>query len=275
MNYEVELVGKIGSMALIDKENNDIDYNLIKRLSKELKPGYVWVSSGATEIGRLDYIKRFGCELTGNYENIKTDYAACGQPILMSCYRKYISNKYSIKQVLVEHQHFNDEAKRRHLTDMLLRCKAQNAIPVINYNDAVSDEENRKMEISSLIKEKGKAVECVDNDETASQIACLLKSRLLVILTSVDGIYINPKDPSSLITKISGQNAGELISNIELHKGYCEGASRLGANGAKAKLEYIKEPVIAGTKVIIANAKYSLKEIISGKVRCTTVGIDN
>ena len=66
MEQEIELVGKIGSMALINKEDNDIDYNIFCRISKELRPGYVFVSSGATEIGRLDYIKRTG--------------RACGRP---------------------------------------------------------------------------------------------------------------------------------------------------------------------------------------------------
>ena len=54
MNFEYDVVGKIGSMALIRKEDNDIDYNIFSRLSAELRPGMIWVSSGATEIGRLD-----------------------------------------------------------------------------------------------------------------------------------------------------------------------------------------------------------------------------
>ena len=56
----IQLVCKIGSMALINKEYNDIDYNIISRLSRELKPGYILVTSGAVETGKLDYIKRNG-----------------------------------------------------------------------------------------------------------------------------------------------------------------------------------------------------------------------
>ena len=52
MQYEFELVGKIGSMALIRQEDNDIDYNIFSRLGMELRPGMIWVSSGAAEIGR-------------------------------------------------------------------------------------------------------------------------------------------------------------------------------------------------------------------------------
>lgn len=63
------------------------------------------------------------------------------------------------------------------------------------------------------------------------------------------------------------------MENIENYKKYCDGASRKGANGAKAKLEYVKEAAAQGTKVLIANAKYTLKEILSGKARCTRIQI--
>lgn len=91
MKFDVELVGKIGSMALINKEYGDINYNIIARLSRELRPGYIWVTSGATEIGRLDYIKRRGQELSGPDCDNKTDYSAEGQSILMGCYRQYLT----------------------------------------------------------------------------------------------------------------------------------------------------------------------------------------
>lgn len=273
MNFDVELVGKIGSMALINKENNILDYTLIARLSSELKPGFIWVTSGAVETGRLDYIKRNGCELGGSPEDIKTDYSAQGQSILMSTYRQYVDSKYSLRQVLIEHQHFNDPDKREHLKQMLLRAIEQNAIPIINYNDAISTEENRRLEIMSLKSKTDKVVECVDNDETASQIACLVKAKNLLILTSADGIYKDSHDPSTLIEEISGKDVYEVLENINICENYCHGASRAGANGAKAKLEYVKDAVKNGTKVIIASAKYSIKDILSGKAKATRIGV--
>ena len=41
--YECELVGKIGSMAMIRKADNDIDYNILSRVASELRPGMIWV----------------------------------------------------------------------------------------------------------------------------------------------------------------------------------------------------------------------------------------
>ena len=273
MNFDIELVGKIGSMALIDRKSNILDYTLIAKLSSELKPGYIWITSGAAETGRLDYIKRNGKELCGEKEDVKTDYASQGQSILMSTYREFVDSKYSLRQVLVEHQHFNDPQKREHLKAMLLRATEQNAIPIINYNDAISTEESRRFEIQSLKNQNSKVVECVDNDETASQIACLVKAKTLLILTSADGIYKDSHDPDTLIEEISGKDVYEVLENITECENYCNGASRAGANGAKAKLEYIKDAVKIGTKVIIASAKCSIKDLLSGSAKATRIGV--
>lgn len=273
--FDIELVGKIGSMALIRKEENALDYNIFSRLGHELRPGMIWISSGAVEIGRLDYMQRNGGqELDIDLADAKTDYAAQGQTILMQNYRQFILPKYSVRQVLVEHQHFNDLIKREHIKGMLLRCAQQGAIPIVNYNDAVSSDENRRLELRYIRSNRGgNVVECIDNDETAAVISTLVNARTFVILSSVDGIYQDIHDPSSLITEISGKNIQEVVDNIHGAQQYCAGASRDGANGAKAKLEFIIKPVQAGTTVIIANAKYRLSDILAGNVPRTWVGI--
>ncbi|MBQ9988329.1 MAG: uridylate kinase [Clostridia bacterium] len=275
--WTYDLVGKIGSMALIRKEDNDIDYNIFARLSSELKPGMIWVSSGATEIGRLDYIKRTGKELAGDMDEIKTDYAAQGQSILMENYRRFIHPSYSVRQVLVEHQHFNDPEKRAHVRGLLLRCKEQNAIPIVNYNDPVSATENRRMELMELRRQHGPedpVVECIDNDETAATIAGLVKSRVLLILSSVEGIYQTPGDPSTLIREIKAGTAEELDALITKTQEYCFGASRAGANGAGAKLEFIRKPAMVGTTVIIGHARHRISDLVSGRVPATTIGLN-
>ncbi|HHT82949.1 MAG: uridylate kinase [Christensenellales bacterium] len=271
--FDIYLVGKVGSIALVNASHDDIDYNIIARISRYLKPGYIWVTSGATEIGRLDYIKRTGFELIGDENSIKTDYSAQGQSILMQNYRQFVDSRYSIRQFLVEHQHFNDKEKREYLKNALLRCPKQGAIPIINYNDAVSDEENRKLEIQALRKANNKVVECIDNDETASQIACLVKPKYLLLLTGVDGIFTDINNKNSLVREISGANVDELIQNIEYYQHFCDGASRKGAQGARAKLEYIKEPIKLGTTAIIANSKYKIPDILNGEAPSTIIRI--
>lgn len=274
MGKGIDLVGKIGSMALIDKENQSLNYNLFARLSRELRPGYVWVTSGATEIGRLDYMRRTGKEIQGNMDDIKADYAAEGQAILMQTYRQFIDSKYVVRQILVEHQHFNDPQKTAFLKALIQRAPEQNAIPIINYNDAVSSEENRKNEIRLLETKEKKAVECADNDETAAQTALMLEAKTLLILTGSEGIYRDASNPDTVIEKITASSPEALSEQIEHAKSYCSGASRKGANGAKAKLEYIKEPALRGTTVIIANAKHSIADILGGKAVATRIGLN-
>ena len=40
--FDIELVGKVGSMALINREHDGIDYNIISSISRSLKTGYIW-----------------------------------------------------------------------------------------------------------------------------------------------------------------------------------------------------------------------------------------
>ncbi len=274
MAQGIELVIKIGSMALINREYNQIDYNIISRLARELKPGYILVSSGATEIGRLDFIQRNAAELTaGSADEAKTDYASQGQTVLMASYRTFVDARYSVRQILVEHTHFNDDGKREHLRRFFERCPAQNAVPIVNYNDVVSFEENRKMEIAALQGKRSKVVECVDNDETAAQIAQLVRAKTLLILTGVEGIYENPSDPKTLIRSISAAAPEALGEEIERVRACCVGASRKGASGAGFKLAYIKEAAMSGTRVIIASSRHPVSAILSGSVPCTEISL--
>lgn len=275
-NFDFDVVVKIGSMALIRKEDNDIDYNIFSRLASELRPGYILVSSGAAEIGRIDYMKRNGgVELKGDIESIKASYSAQGQPLLMEMYRLFVRPQYSVRQVLIEHSHFNNEQKVDHIRKLLFAAANQNAIPIINYNDAVSNTENLKLELRNLKSKGNEVVECIDNDETAAVITRLVRAKLLVILSSIDGIYIDVNDPSTIIEEVIGKNYEEIDQKIDVMMASCRGASRIGANGAKAKLRYAKDALKVGTTVIIANAKHSLSDIIEGRVKRTYLSVEN
>lgn len=274
MAANAALVGKIGSMALIRREDNDIDYNILSRLGDELRPGMIWVTSGAAEIGRLDYMKRSGGrELSGDAEECKTDYSAQGQSILMANYRRFIHPEYSVRQLLVEHQHFNDPEKRLHIRRTLERAIMQNAIPIVNYNDPVSDEETRKFELTELRRKSDHVVECVDNDETAAVISELMGARYLLIMTSTEGIYRDPIDPSTLVREIRADNPADCVEKIRIMQKHCVGASRSGAGGARAKLEFSIEPVRRGTVVLIAHARHRISDILEGRVEHTRIGV--
>ncbi len=273
MSYRFELVGKIGSMALIRKEDQESDYNIFSRLGADLKPGMIWVTSGATEIGRLDYIKRTGCELCGDPEQDKADYSSQGQAILMQNYRQFIRPEYGVRQILVEHTHFNDAEKREHIRQLFERAARQKTIPIVNYNDPVSDEENRKMELAARREQGGEVHECVDNDETAAVIANLVHAKMLVIMTSTEGIYQKYGDPDTLVRDVTGKSVEEVEKQVRALQENCIGASRAGANGARAKLEYALSCVRGGTTVIIGHARHHLSDLAEGRVPCTRIGV--
>lgn len=271
MKFDHEIVGKIGSMALIRKDEHDIDYNVFSRLGMDLSPDFIWVSSGAVEIGRLDYMKRNdGKQLEGMDDDwIKADYAAQGQNILMENYRRFIKPQYSVRQILVEHQHFNNPEKRDFIRQLILRAVEQNAIPIVNYNDSVSSEEIRNMELYNLKQNGDDVVECIDNDETAAQISVLVRARILILLTSAPGILKDPDDPSTLIEAVEGKDIYELVENIGELERYCRGTSREGSQGMKAKLKFLTEPIQYGTTVIIGHSRHRLKDLIEGNVERT------
>ena len=267
----IELVGKVGSMALLNAKKHGIDETKFFNIGARLKPGMVWVTSGAVEIGRVDHINRTGKELKGEAEANKTDYASQGQAILMQMYRRHVSPQYGVRQILVEHNHFNNDKKREHIKALLLRAASQNAVPIVNYNDAVSLKESRKLEIDYVKEQKGEAVELIDNDETASQIACLVKAKTLLILSTLEGIYLDINDKGSLVKKIEGKDPQDVFNKLDELQKFCLGASRMGANGAGAKLEYIKPCIEQGTRVIIASVNYDINDILNGAAPSTMI----
>ena len=144
----------------------------------------------------------------------------------------------------------------------------------MNYNDPVSDEENRKMELAARREKGGEVHECVDNDETAAVIAGLVHAKTLVLMTSTEGIYQDRRDPSTLVRDVVGKTYEEVERKVRELQNACVGASRAGANGARAKLEYALGCVKGGTTVIIGHARHRLSDLKEGRVPCTRIGVD-
>ena len=175
----------------------------------------------------------------------------------------------------MEHTHFNDPEKCEHIRQLLIRAARQKTIPIVNYNDPVSDEENRKMELAARRKKGGEVHECVDNDETAAVLAGLVKAKLLVLMTSTEGIYRDRNDPGTLVRDVIGRTYGEVEEKVRKLQEACVGSSRAGANGARAKLEYALQCVQNGTTVVIGHARHRLSDLKEGRVPCTRIGVES
>ena len=93
-------------------------------------------------------------------------------------------------------------------------------------------------------------------------------------MTSTEGIYADPKDPKTLIRDVEARTPEEMERKIRELQTYCMGASRAGANGAHAKLEYALKSARQGTMVIIGHARHRLSDLVEGRVACTRIGLE-
>lgn len=173
----------------------------------------------------------------------------------------------------MEHDHFNHPEKRNHIKNFFYRTASQGAITIVNYNDPVSYEEIMKIELATLRQRGESPYECLDNDETASAITSLVGAKILVIMTSTEGIYRDPKDSSSLVRDVIASTLEEVECKVHELQVSCVGASREGANGARAKLGFALKSVQGGATVIIGSARHRLSDLINGEVDCTRIGV--
>ena len=99
-------------------------------------------------------------------------------------------------------------------------------------------------------------------------------AKKLILLTSTDGIYLDRNDPSTLVRQIDGATLDEVRAKVTELMGHCNGASRRGANGARAKLAFALRAVEHGTNVVIGHARYHIGDLLSGRVPCTRLGVN-
>ena len=106
-------------------------------------------------------------------------------------------------------------------------------------------------------------------------LAGLVTTKTLLIMTSTEGIYADPKDPKTLIRDVLAKTPEEMERKIRELQTHCMGASRAGANGAYAKLEYALGPAMRGTTVIIGHGRHRISDLVEGRVPCTRIGVES
>ena len=133
----------------------------------------------------------------------------------MNTYRQFIRPEYGIRQVLVEHTHFNDPLRREHIHRMLLRAAAQRSSPSSTTTTPVSDEEVRKMELASRRAEAWRWLECVDNDRNRRGGGPAGGSQ------DADSAHQHQRhlswtenDPDTLVELVSGRDLGEVRARV-------------------------------------------------------------
>lgn len=232
-----KIVIKIGTGVITDNAGY-LDKKQIKGLAEqvvELKRrdfNVTVVSSGAIGcgMGELGLQKR-----PGTLPELQA-VASIGQSKLISTYDSFFkSHGYHAAQILFTREDFENRKRYLNTCNTIHTLFRMNAIPVVNENDTISIDE----------------IAFGDNDELSALVTNLIDADLLIILSSVDGLY--DKQPE-------GESRAHVIPVVEhiTHKtkqmAYNSKTLR-GVGGMRTKLEAASIVTNAGEKVIIANGR--------------------
>lgn len=225
---------KIGSNVLT-LDDDQLDLLRIDRLARQIdeirRTGrqVVIVSSGAVAAG----IGVLGIEgRPGSLPELQAT-AAAGQPRLMTAWAQSLGNfGHSVAQILLTINDFRSRHRYLNVRNTVRTLLAHGAIPIINENDSVSIQE----------------IALGDNDQLAAMLATLVPDPLLVILSSVDGLYEHSdgaEGPQRIpIVTEPDESLLDLVT--------ADRSSR-GRGGMASKLNAILKATSMGESVILAN----------------------
>ncbi len=244
MPQEDVIVIKIGT-GVLTREDGTLDGASLARLVNAVAdlPDHsqrcVLVSSGAVGAG----ISALGL---GEYPaDVPTRQAAAaiGQTRLMHAYENLFRNfDVSVAQLLLTAADLEIDDHRQRVDQLLRRLVHKPGIvPIINENDSVAVEE----------------LSVGDNDMLSARVAILLRARLLVLLTSVDGLL--PPGGSEIVREVD--DVGAVLSYAN------DGKGPFAIGGMASKLQAVKLAVEAGVETVVANGRRpdQLAEIVAGE----------
>ena len=229
------IVVKVGTSVLaaadgrLDRARMQALVDQLQRL-RFLGKRVVLVSSGAIGAG----IGRLGLAARPTDLRQLQACAAVGQNALMQLYQECLApHGVNSAQILLTAGDFDNRARYLNVRNTIQALFEWNCLPIINENDTVSVAE----------------IKFGDNDHLAAMVTNLLQAPLLVILTTVDGLYSgDPRtDPKASLLSV--------VPNIDAGVTGMAGASTsaLGTGGMRSKLRAARLATAAGESVIMAN----------------------
>ncbi|KAA0242128.1 MAG: glutamate 5-kinase [Candidatus Brocadia sp. AMX2] len=244
-----KIVVKIGT-GVLTTDDGYLDKEQIKNLAGQAvelnKMGYhvVVVSSGAigSGMGELGIEKR-----PATLPDLQA-VAAVGQSKLISMYDDCFKiHGYHAAQILLTREDFEERQRYLNTCNTIHALFQLNAIPVVNENDTISVDE----------------IKFGDNDALSALVTNLLNAELLIILSSVDGLYDKyptGKGKAAVIPMV--ENVSDEIRQLAFDL-----KTKRGVGGMQTKLEAAAVVTNAGEAVIIANGRTNgiLKKIVQGE----------
>lgn len=232
MTGKKKIVVKIGSSLLANEDNLTLRYAFMNGLMSDLaqlqKAGHdiILTSSGSVALGLNMVGKR--PEDAGILD--KQAAAACGQPLLMNAYRQVASEyELDVAQMLVTVEDMEDRRRFLNIKNTMMKLFENDILPIINENDSVA---TRDLRVG-------------DNDRLSAKVAQMIQADLLVILTSVEGLY--DRDPSDPDAKFIAE-----VEDVTEHLESTTGISDLGSGGMLTKMLAANMAQNAGVETIIA-----------------------
>ncbi len=244
------IVIKVGSILLTDQETGEIKQSWIEAIAQDVsvltKQGkeVIIVSSGGVALGR----KALDIALNASPETIplakKQAASAVGQFHVFQGYHNGFS-KLGITTAQVLLTMSETENRRMHLNarETLYTLLGKNIIPIINENDTISTEEIR----------------FGDNDRLAVRVAQMVSADLVILLSTIDGLY--SADPRKDKTATHFNVISEITNkHIKMAGDAVQG---LSTGGMKSKLKAAITATRAGINLIIANGtnEHILKDL--------------
>jgi len=225
---------KVGTGVLTRQSDGCLDdqslANLVKAVANVAEQGYrvMMVSSGAVGAG----ISGLGLSEYPSDIATRQACAAVGQTRLMHAYEHLFKGfGYSVAQLLLTAEDFNDEARSGRVHDTLAKLNEKgNIIPIINENDSIS------------VKE----ISMGDNDMLSSRVASLVGASQLVLMSTIDGL-ISP-ETNEVVREVS--DIDSVLSFVTGDRG------KFSMGGMASKLQAIKRSVDAGIETIIMNGAH-------------------
>jgi len=258
MKYK-RIVIKIGT-SLITKKDGDLNYKFISNLSEvckkliDLNYDIVLISSGAVGAGMQLIDKKLIDNINQKQTSIKQVLASLGQPYLMKHYQE-IFERLNIKtsQILLTRKEITeDKSTYLNIKNTIEKLIEFKIIPIINENDVVSTEELEGEKFG-------------DNDTLSSFVSNMIDANLLIILSSIEGLFTTDPNLYPQSAKLISEIKNVGIQDIDSLGGPT--TNNLGTGGMNAKLKAIELASVSGTDVIIANGKNpdNILKIINGE----------
>ena len=245
----MRIVIKVGTSTIAHNTGN-LNIRLIEKLCKvisDLKNSgheIIFVSSGAVALGsgKIGVTR----DKIGGI-SAKQALASIGQCELMYIYDKLFSEyNHVVGQILVTSPDIADEYRCKKFENTLYTLLDLHALPIINENDTVSTEE----------------IEIGDNDTLSAIIASKINADILIILSSIDGLYDkNPSEHADAKVIKEVRNITPEICALSY------GKNLLGTGGMDAKIHAAQIATESGCDMYIANGNKPelLYDIVDGK----------